>query len=141
MDISGKIIFWELLVMNLFDYFKNTRGTGILATADSDGMVDLAIYAKPEVVDETTIAFIMRERLSHQNLKSNPHAAYMFIEQDQEYVGKRLYLTKIREETNTSLVDKFIRKQPEISPPEDDSNKYLVFFQVENIWPLVGTKE
>jgi len=127
--------------MSLFNYFANVRGIGILATADSDGMVDLAIYAKPEVVDETTIAFIMRERLSHQNLKSNPHAAYMFIEQGQEYVGKRLYLTKIREETNTSLVDKFIRKQPEISPAEDDSNKYLVLFQVENIWPLVGTKK
>ena len=126
--------------MNLLDYFTNVQGLGILATADSDGMVDVAIYAKPEIVDESTIAFIMRERLSHQNLKSNPQAAYMFVEQGEGYAGKRLYLTKIREETNTSLVDKFIKKQPEISPPEDDSNKYLVFFQVDNIWPLVGDK-
>ena len=66
--------------MNLSDYFEKVRGYGILATADSDGMADLAIYAKPHVIDETTIAFIMRERLTHQNLKSNPHAAYMFIE-------------------------------------------------------------
>ena len=131
----------ELFVMNLFEYFENAQGLGILATADSDGMVDIAIYARPEVVDESTIAFIMRERLSHQNLKSNPHAAYMFIEQGKGYSGKRLYLTKIREETNTSLVDNFIRKQPEISPADDDSNKYLVFFQVENIWPLVGQKK
>lgn len=131
----------ELFVMNLFEYFENAQGTGILATADSDGMVDIAIYARPEVVDESTIAFIMRERLSHQNLKSNPHAAYMFIEKGQGYSGKRFYLTKIREETNTSLVDNFIRKQPEISPAGDDSNKYLVFFQVENIWPLVGQKK
>jgi len=28
--------------MNLSDYFENVRGLGILATADSDGMVDLA---------------------------------------------------------------------------------------------------
>lgn len=131
----------ELFVMNLFEYFENAQGFGILATADSDGMVDIAIYARPEVVDESTIALIMRERLSHQNLKSNPHAAYMFIEKGQGHSGKRFYLTKIREETNTSLVDNFIRKQPEISPPEDDSNKYLVFFQVENIWPLVGQKK
>jgi hypothetical protein len=124
--------------MNLFEYFKNAQGFGILATSDSDGMVDIAVYARPEVVDESTIAFIMRERLSHQNLKSNPHAAYMFIEKGQGYSGKRLYLTKIREETNTSLVDSFIKKQPEISPADDDSNKYLVFFNVENIWPLVG---
>lgn len=124
--------------MNLFEYFENAEGTGILATADSDGMVDIALYARPQVADESTIAFIMRERLSYQNLKSNPNAAYMFIEKGPGYSGKRLYLTMIRAETNQSLVDSFIKKQPEISPAGDDSNKYLVFFRVENIWPLVG---
>ena len=126
--------------MNLADYFENKQGLGILATADSDGTVDLAIYAKPHVIDETTIAFIMRQRLTHQNLKSNPHAAYMFVEQGEGYVGKRLYLTKIREETNTSLVEMLRRKQPEICAQDDDSNKYLVHFQIDNIWPIVGDK-
>ncbi len=131
-------IFWERLYMNLSDYFENVQGLGILATADEDGMVDLAIYAKPHVIDETTIAFIMRERLTHQNLKSNPHAAYMFIEQGEGYSGKRLYLTKVREETNTSVVEMFRKKQPEICSPDDDSNKYLVHFQIDDIRPLVG---
>ena len=126
--------------MNLSDYFENVQGIGILATADSDGTVDLAIYAKPHVIDETTIAFVMRERLTHQNLKSNPHAAYMFVEQGEGYAGKRLYLTKIREETNTSLVEMLRRKQPEICALYDDSNKYLVHFQIDDIWPLVGDK-
>lgn len=126
--------------MNLAAYFENRQGLGILATADSDGMVDLAIYARPHVIDETTVAFIMRERLTHQNLKSNPHAAYMFAEQGEGYAGKRLYLTKIREETNTSLVEMLRRKQPEICAPDDDSNKYLTYFKVDNIWPLVGDK-
>jgi len=126
--------------MSLSDYFEDVQGRGILATADSDGMVDLAIYAKPHVIDETTIAFVMRERLTHQNLKSNPHAAYMFVEQGEGYAGKRLYLTKIREETNTSLVEMLRRKQPEICAPYDDSNMYLVHFQIDDIWPLVGDK-
>ena len=124
--------------MNLSDYFEKVRGYGILATADSDGMVDLAIYAKPHVIDETTIAFVMRERLTHQNLKSNPHAAYMFVEKGEGYAGKRLYLTKIREETNTSVVEMFRKKQPEICASYDDSNKYLVHFQIDDIRPLVG---
>ena len=124
--------------MNLSDYFEKVRGLGILATADPDGMVDLAIYAKPHVIDETTIAFVMRERLTRQNLKSNPHAAYMFVEQGEGYSGKRLYLTKVREETNTSVVEMFRKKQPEICSPDDDSNKYLVHFQIDDIRPLVG---
>lgn len=127
--------------MNLSGYFENVKGLGILATADSDGMVDLAIYAKPRVVDETTVAFVMKERLSHQNLKSNPNAAYMFIEKGDGYKGRRLYLTEIREETNSSLVEEFRKRQPEICPVGDDSNKYLVFFQVNDVWPLVGDKE
>ncbi|MEJ2648748.1 MAG: pyridoxamine 5'-phosphate oxidase family protein [Sedimentisphaerales bacterium] len=126
--------------MDLLAYFENTAGIGILATSDSDGIVDLAVYAKPEVVGEATIAFVMKERLSHQNLKTNPHAAYMFIEKGEGYKGQRLYLTKLREETNTSVIEEFIKRQPEIAESGDDSNKYLVYFHVDNIWPLVGKK-
>ena len=124
--------------MSLSYYFEHKEGLGILATADSDGMVDLAIYAKPHVINENTIAFVMRERLTRQNLKSNPKAAYMFVEQSKGYAGKRLYLTKIREESNTSVVEMFRKKQPEICSPDDDSNKYLVHFQIGDIRPLVG---
>jgi hypothetical protein len=131
----------EFSNMSLYGYFEKAEGIGVLATSDSDGMVDLAVYAGPEVIDETTIAFVMKERLSHQNLKSNPHAAYMFIEEGRGYKGKRLYLTKIREETNTSLIEEIIRKKPQIAAAADDSNKYLVIFQVENVWPLVGEKK
>lgn len=130
--------FKEPLDMSLSDYFENVQGLGILATADSNGNVDLAIYARPHVIDDTTVAFIMRERLTRQNLKSNPRAAYMFLARGEGYSGKRLYLTKIREETNTSVVEMFRKKQPEIYASYDDSNKYLVHFRVDDIRPLVG---
>ena len=127
--------------MDLSSYFEKTEGTGILATADSDGTVDIAIYAKPEVVNNSTIAFVMKERLSHQNLKTNLHAAYMFIEKGEGYKGYRLYLTKTREETNTTIVNEFIKRQPEIASPKDDSHKYLVYFQIDDVWPIVGDKK
>ena len=38
--------------MNLHDYFENTTGTGVLATADSSGNVNAAIYARPHVMDD-----------------------------------------------------------------------------------------
>jgi hypothetical protein len=66
--------------MDLKEYFANAKGTGILATADTEGKVDLAIYAKPIVVDKDTIALVMREQLSHQNIRANPKTAYIFIE-------------------------------------------------------------
>ena len=126
--------------MSLSEYFEKAQGMGILATADSEGAVDVALYAKPHVIDENIVAFVMQERLTHRNLKSNPHAAYMFVEKGPGYNGKRLYLAKIREETNMSVVEMFRKKQPAICAAGDDSNKYLVLFQVNDIRPLIGGK-
>ena len=61
-------------------------------------------------------------------------------QQGEGYAGKRLVLTKLREETNTSVVEMFRKKQPVICAAGDDSNKYLVHFQVDDIRPLVGDK-
>ncbi len=124
--------------MNLAKYFENVNGTGILATCDPGYDVDLAIYAKPHVIDDQTVAFVMKERLSHQNLRSNLQAAYMFIEDGKGYKGLRMYLTMIREEKNQSLVEVLRQKQPCIYPAEDDSDKFLVFFRINRTRPLVG---
>lgn len=124
--------------MDLAEYFKNHDGVGILGTADAGSGVDLALYAKPVVVDETTLAFVMKQRLSHQNLKSNLQAAYLFLEKSGGYKGLRLYLTMQREESNQTLIAAMRKKQPCIYPEKDDSAKYLVFFTVDRIRPLVG---
>ena len=122
--------------MNQSEYFENTAGTGVLATADSEGNVDVAIYAKPHAIDKNTIAFIMNERLSYQNITSNPKAAYLFLEDGQGYKGKRLYLTKTKEETDKELIDSMRRKSEKHQ--EVDSNKHLVYFSVDKIRALVG---
>ena len=123
--------------MNLYDYFENTKGTGILGTADSNGNVDAAIYARPHVIDEKTVAFIMNERLSYQNITSNPKAAYLFLEDCPGYKGKRLYLTKIKEETDKELIDSIRRRKTE-KYQETDSKKHLFYFSVDRIRALVG---
>lgn len=123
--------------MNLADYFEGAQSLGILATADAEGNVDLAIYARPHVMDEATVAFIMGDRLSHRNLQSNPNAAYMFVEHGKGYAGRRLYLTKIREQTDTDLIESIRRKSRE-DHGSTDSEKYLVRFQVSKVRPLVG---
>ena len=123
--------------MNLSDYFENANGVGILATSDVSGTVDVAIYAKPCMIDENTIAFSMLDRLSYANIRSNPHAAYMFLENTKGYAGKRLYLTKVREETDSDRIKALKKKHSKIFKP-DEINRHLVYFTIDKIRPLVG---
>jgi hypothetical protein len=123
--------------MDLKNYFEGTQGRGVLATADSEGKVDVAVYSRPHVMDDDTVAFIMRERLTHENLKSNPHAAYLFMEKSEKFVGKRLFLTKIREEKDTELARSLRRRQY----PDDGEPLYLVYFKIDKILPLIGPGE
>ena len=121
--------------MELKDYFENTKGVGVMATADADGKVDAAIYARPHFMEDGTIAMIMRDRLTHHNLQSNPHAAFLFIEDGPGYKGKRLFLTKVREEQDSELLQSLRRRKY-----KDDKGeaKFLVFFKLEKELPLIG---
>jgi len=122
--------------MTLAEYFENTEGTGILATADSEGSVDAAIYARPHFISENTIAFIMADKLSHKNLQSNPHAAYLFIEKQPGYKGKRLYLTIASEENDPQLVESMRRRKT--SDYGGNSSSSVVYFNIDRVRPLVG---
>ncbi|UCD81147.1 MAG: pyridoxamine 5'-phosphate oxidase family protein [Desulfobacterales bacterium] len=121
--------------MNLKEYFDTTRGLGVLSTADSDGNVDAALYARPHMMEDGTVALIMRDRLSHHNLQSNPHATYLFKEEGPGYRGKRLFLSRVREEQNTERLESLRRRKSAYRNGED---RFLVFFKVDKELPLVG---
>ena len=121
--------------MNLELYFDNTKGLGILSTADSTGKVNAAVYARPHFMEDGTLAMVMRDRLSHHNLQSNPHATFLFKEEGSGYRGKRLYLTKVREEQNTDLLQSLRRRKSTDGKGED---RFLVFFKLDKELPLVG---
>ena len=124
--------------MELKEYFENTEGNAILSTADGNGQVDAAIYSRPHFMEDGTIALIMRDRLTHHNLQSNPHACYMFIEKGTGYKGKRFFLTKVREEQDSELLQSLRRRQ---YIDEKDEAKFLVFFNITKELPLVGGGE
>lgn len=128
--------------MKLEEYFASTQGLGVLSTADASGKVNSAVYARPHVFSEQEIAFIMADRLTHANIQQNPHACYLFKEDGPGYAGKRLYLTKIREEKDSPLIEQIRRKNyPEIKGKYEGMTKFLVFFRVDQILPLLGGGE
>jgi hypothetical protein len=125
--------------MDLKAYFEEKSGRGILATADSEGKVDLAVYGKPHFMEDGTIALIMADRLTHHNLQSNDHAAYMFMEDGAGYKGVRLFLTKISEEQDSDrLYAMRSKKYP--SKREEGKTRFLVFFTIDKQLPLIGAE-
>jgi hypothetical protein len=123
--------------MNLTDYFAGKQGTGILATADGEGRVNAAVFSRPHILNESRVAFIMPDRLTHHNLQTNPHATYLFLEQGSHWSGKRLYLYKTGEEKDTELLHSLRRGRH----GKKDIPRYLVFFEVEKALPLIGAGE
>ena len=128
--------------MNISEYFDKTTGIGVMSTADSNGNLTSAIYARPYFIDEGTVAFIMADRLTHKNLQSNPHAVYLFMESGEKYIGKRLYLTRTKEEQNSLLIDTICSRE---SCPMDEvyikENTFIVYFKIDKVLPLIGVKE
>ena len=127
--------------MDLQKYFEKNKGTGVLATADSEGRVDAAIYARPHFMEDGTLAFIARDRLTHDNLLSNPYAVYLFIEQGHGYNGKRLFLKKVGEEKETERLYELKRREYPSDANTEEDPKFLVFFALERVLSLVGGHE
>ena len=126
--------------MKLSEYFEQAKGVGVLATADAEGNVNTAIYARPHFLDpsdDSTLAFIMSDRLCHANIQANPHASYLFMEEADEYVGKRLTLTKIKEDTDQEQIQA-IRRRNLPDECNEGKTRFLVYFRVDGVRPLIG---
>ncbi len=81
------------------------------------------------------MAFVMRDRLTHHNLQSNPSATFLFIEEGAALKGKRLFLHKAREENNPDLIKKIKRRKTAV---ENEEPMYLVYFTLDRELPLIG---
>jgi hypothetical protein len=135
------MIDWILVLkMDLKKYFENIEGFGTLSTVSIEGKVNSALYSRPYVGDNDTLAFIMSEKLTHQNINENPYAFYLFKE-NEGYKGIRIYLKMIREEKDCELVENLRRrKEYRECTIEGEHNKFVVFFKIVKVLPLVGTK-
>ncbi|PKN77325.1 MAG: pyridoxamine 5'-phosphate oxidase [Deltaproteobacteria bacterium HGW-Deltaproteobacteria-10] len=124
--------------MKLSEYFDQADGFGVLSTADKSGKVDAAIYGRPHFIDEETLAFIAADKLTHANLQVNPHAVYIFKEAG-HYEGRRLYITKLSEEKDSPLIDEIRRrKYPEAEGKHKTKSRFLIYFRLDKVLPLIG---
>ena len=124
--------------MDLNEYFSNTKGLGILSTADSTGTVNSAVYSSPHFLGDDQVTFIMRDQLTRANLQSNPNANYMFVQQSGGLSGLRINLRKLSESNDQQQIAKLSRRK---TITKSEEKRYLVSFKVEKILSLIGGEE
>lgn len=137
----GPIVITEMIVMILSEYFEQNKGRGILSTADKSGKVNAAVYATPHLMEDSQLAFIMRDRLTHSNIKENPYAVYLFMAEGKGFGGLRLYLEKTSEEADTPKIEELHRRKRSYDEEQELGPKFLVSFKVTKILPLIGSSD
>ena len=123
--------------MNLAELFI-TPGLGVMSTSSSDGKVNSAVYARPHVIDETTLVWGMTDRQTYRNIVANPHAAYLFKASSPGFNGVRLGLELIKTEEEGDLLVTIKANTDEIvGPGAGAAVTHTAWFKVIEIRPLI----
>lgn len=123
--------------MTTIDQYK-PGGTGVMATAAADGILNTAIYAFPRTIDGQTVAWGMTARRTYQNLRANPNASFLYIEPGGGYRGFRLTL-RLKEFLESGPIFEEVRENTrKVSSPDAAAALQVVaYFTIVERKPLV----
>jgi hypothetical protein len=123
--------------MKLSELFA-TPGLGVMSTSSSDGKVSSAVYARPHVIDETTLVWGMTDKRTYQHLTRNRHAAYLFKTSGPGFSGVRLTLELIKTEQEGELLKTIKANADEIvGPGAGASVTHAAWFRVTEVRSLI----
>ncbi len=123
--------------MNLAELFANP-GLGVMSTSSSDGKVNSAVYARPHVIDETTLVWGMTDKRTYQNLSRNRHAAFLFKTGTPGFSGVRLALELIKTEESGDLLAAIKKNTDEIVGPGAGATiTHAAWFRVTEVRDLI----
>lgn len=123
--------------MKLSELFKR-EGRGVIATSNTQGEVNVAVYAVPHFVDDETLAWGMTEGRTYKNVIDNPNAAYLYMYAGAGYSGARLSLKLKGIKNSGEMLDTIKARTREIVGPEAAAAvKHAAYFTVVEVRPLI----
>jgi hypothetical protein len=124
-------------IMKLDELFT-LPGLGVMSTSSSDGKVNSAVYARPHIIDETTLIWGMTDNRTYQNLTRNRHAAFLFKTSGPGFSGVRLTLELIRTEEEGDLLAT-IKASTDVvvGPGAGAAVTHAAWFKVVEVRPLI----
>lgn len=123
--------------MNLIELFQQP-GLGVMATASKDGCINMAVYARPHVMDEQTLVWGMTDGRTYRNISDNPHASFLFKTSGPGFSGVRLALELVRTEESGPMLDKIrVNADATAGPGTGTAVTHAAWFTVTEVRPLV----
>jgi hypothetical protein len=122
--------------MNIGDVLK-AGGRGVIGTASKSGVVNMAVYAIPHVVDNETVAWGMTDGRTWDNVRENPNASYTYFAPGEGFRGARLTLTLFRTEDSGEMLAKIRERTAASSPGNPQAITHVAYFKVVETRPLV----
>ena len=122
--------------MNLRDVLT-PGGRGVIGTASKAGVVNMAVYAIPQVVDGGTVAWGMTDGRTWDNVRENPNASYTYFAPGEGFRGARLTLSLSRTEDSGEMLAKIRQRTGAESPGNPQEVKHVAYFKVVETRPLV----
>ena len=122
--------------MNIGDVLK-PGGRGVIGTASKAGVVNMAVYAVPHIVDDETVAWGMTEGRTWNNVRENPNASYTYFAPGEGFHGARLMLLLSRTEDSGKMLAKIRDLTAASSLGNPQAVRHVAYFKVVETRPLV----
>ena len=123
-------------MMTIGDVLK-PGGRGVIGTASKTGVVNMAVYAIPHIVDKETVAWGMTDGRTLDNVRENPNASYAYFAPGEGFRGARLTLSLSRTEDSGEMLAKIRERTAASSPGNPEAVKHVAYFKVVETRPLV----
>lgn len=122
--------------MKIADVLK-PGGRGVIGTASKAGVVNMAVYAVPHLVDAETVAWGMTDGRTWNNVRENPNASYAYFAPGEGFRGARLTLMLASTEDSGAMLAKIRERTGASSPGNPEAVRHVAYFKVVETRPLV----
>ncbi len=126
-------------VMKMFN--KKTR-IGVLATANNDKEVNVAVFGSPRMIDEDTVIMAIGDNRSAKYLEENPKASFIVVEPGEApatWKGVRLYLEVESFERYGEVLDSFRANIRKVAGNKSaDAIQAAIRFKIVDVRPLIA---
>ena len=122
--------------MNIEDVLK-PGGRGVIGTASKAGVVNMAVYSVPHIVDDETVAWGMTDGRTWDNVRENPNASYTYFAPGEGFRGARLTLSLSRTEDSGEMLAKIRELTGASCPGNPQTLTHVAYFKVVETRPLV----